>query len=385
MYYPVCSLLKTALITRSSLLSALGRFVTHRDEQSIRLILREGSPLPNFSKSSRASLNNIMLTIFKTSSRQASRNRAVTEERSYLLDASTIFFCLRTVPRLVSAARNLSKVNLQGGIFSVYQITVVAIAASTLTSVAFAECREPAPIFSLNGCGGSEQIVYGSPPPYTAGTKYTKYQGNHYGNQNYDTEGRPPYPPYYPYPDYAPSYTVVITGYDRPRKAKSRNRRHAPEENALSYNEHTIRRVTYGVKPAWRALPPLSNVKAFSAKASSPTRSATVTSSGQLMNIAPVLEISVPKIVEVAGQRVGIVSADAVNAIDASDTPKLTNVKRYAASDAAAAEALELSGRDTITNPNSLAEALPAIAGALAAVLVAWFLGLTSRKRYRPA
>jgi hypothetical protein len=84
----------------------------------------------------------------------------------------------------------------------VYRITVVAITASAFTSVAFAGCREPAPIFRLNGCGGPEQIIYGSPAPYTAITKYTKYQGDHYGNQTYETEGWPPYPPYYPYPNY---------------------------------------------------------------------------------------------------------------------------------------------------------------------------------------
>jgi len=78
----------------------------------------------------------------------------------------------------------------------------------------------------------------------------------------------------------------------------------------------------------------------------------------------------VPKVVDVAGQRVGIVSADAVNAIAASDTPK-------ALSFAADAGALEQSARDTSTNPNSLAEALAAVAGALAAVSMAWFLGLT--------
>jgi hypothetical protein len=111
-------------------------------------------------------------------------------------------------------ARNLSKV-----IFSVYRITVAAITTSALTSVAFAGCREPAPIFR-HDCDRSEQIIYGSPAPNTAITKYTKYHGNHYGNQTHDTEGQPPYPPYYPYPDYAPSYALVITGYDGPRKAK---------------------------------------------------------------------------------------------------------------------------------------------------------------------
>jgi hypothetical protein len=164
-----------------------------------------------------------------------------------------------------------------------------------------------------------------------------------------------------------------------PREAKSRNRRHTPGENALTYDEHTIRRITQGVKPARRALPRLSNVRAFSANPIAPTRSASVTS-------APVLEISVPKVVEAAGQRVGIVSADAVNAIDhASDTPKALSF----ASDAADAEALEQSARDTSINPNSLAEALAAIAGALAAVSIAWFLGLVpvriprfTRKRY---
>ncbi len=280
-----------------------------------------------------------------------------------------------------------------------YRITVVAITASALTSVAFAGCCEPAFIFRPNGCGGCGQIIYGSPTPYTATTKYTGYP---YANQSYDTEGRPPY---YSYPDYAP----LITGYDGPRKAKSRSRRHPLEENALGHNEHTIRRITHGVKLARRALPPLSNVKAFSAKTSLPTRSANITSSGQLPNSAPVPETPMPKVVEVAGQRVDIVSADAINAIDlVSDAPKalsfaafkrakseplvdakLTNKKQYAASNAAVAGALEQSARDASTNPNSLAEALAAIAGALAAVSTAWFLGLTpvripgfSRKPY---
>ena len=100
-----------------------------------------------------------------------------------------------------------------------------------------------------------------------------------------------------------PSYALVITGYDGPRKARSRNRRHTLEENALGYNEHTIRRITHGAKPARRALPPLSNVKASSAKGSALARSVNVTSSGQLLNTAPIVEISVPKVVEVAGQR----------------------------------------------------------------------------------
>jgi len=249
----------------------------------------------------------------------------------------------------------------------VYRIAIAAITASTLTSVAFAGCREPARIFRLNGCDRSEQIIYGSPAPYTAITKHTKYYWDHYGNQTYDTKGQPPYPPYppyYPYPEYAPSYVLVINSYDGPLRAKSRNHRHTLKENALTYNEHTIRRITHGVKPARRALPP------FSARASAPTRSANVTS-------APVA-----KVVEVAGQRVGIVSADAVNAIAASDTTK-------ALSFVADAGALEQSARDTSTNPNSLAEALAAVAGALAAVLMAWFLGLTplripgfTRKRY---
>ena len=142
----------------------------------------------------------------------------------------------------------------------------MAITASALTSVAFAGCREPAPIFRLNGCGGPEQIIYGSPAPYTAITKYTKYQGDHYGNQTYETEGWPPYPPLLPLSRLWPSYALVITGYDG-RKARSRNRRHTLEENALGYNEHTIRRITHGAKAARRALPPLSNVKASSAKA----------------------------------------------------------------------------------------------------------------------
>ena len=106
-----------------------------------------------------------------------------------------------------------------------------------------------------------------------------------------------------------------------------------------------------------------------------------------------------PKNVEVASQQVDIVSADAVNAIDlAADAPKvlsfadfkrakgeqldikrgdanLTNIKQPdAASDTAVAAALEQSTRGASTNPTSLAEALAAIAGALAAVLTAWFL-----------
>jgi hypothetical protein len=106
-----------------------------------------------------------------------------------------------------------------------------------------------------------------------------------------------------------------------------------------------------------------------------------------------------PKVVEAAGQQVDIVSADAVNATDlAADAPKvlsfadfkranseqldikrgdanLTNIKQPdAASDTAVAAALEQSARGASTNPTSLAEALAVIAGALAAVLTAWFL-----------
>lgn len=95
-----------------------------------------------------------------------------------------------------------------------YRITVAAITASTLTSVAFAGCREPTRIFRLSGCDRSEQIIYGSPAPYAAITKYTKYYWDHYGNQTYDTEGQPPYPLYDPYPDYAPSYVLFINSYD---------------------------------------------------------------------------------------------------------------------------------------------------------------------------
>jgi hypothetical protein len=64
-----------------------------------------------------------------------------------------------------------------------------------------------------NGCGGCGQIIYVSPSPYTAVTTYTGYQGTPYANQTYDTE----WPPYYP--DYAPSHTLGVYGYDGPRKA----------------------------------------------------------------------------------------------------------------------------------------------------------------------
>jgi hypothetical protein len=111
------------------------------------------------------------------------------------------------------------------------------------------------------------------------------------------------------------------------------------------------------------------------------------------------METPMPKVVEVAGQQVDIVSADAVNAIDLdADAPKvlsfadfkrvkseqldikrvdahLTKIKQPdAASDTAVATALEQSTRGASTNPTSLAEALAAFAGALAAVLTAWFL-----------
>lgn len=278
-----------------------------------------------------------------------------------------------------------------------HRISVMAITTSltaALTSMAFAGCCEPASMVHPNGCGGCGHIIYVSPSPYTAVTTYTGYQGNPYANQTYDTE----WLPYDAYPDYAPSHALGIYGYDGPRKAKSRIRRHALERNTGSYNQHTIRHITHGVKLARRALLPLSNVKAFSAKASAPTRISKATSNGQPPNSA-LIETRMPKVVEAAGQQVDIVSADAVNAIDlAADAPKvlsfadfkrakneqldikrgdanLTNIKQPdAASDIAVAAALEQSARGASTNPTSLAEALAVIAGALAAVLTAWFL-----------
>jgi len=277
----------------------------------------------------------------------------------------------------------------------VHRISVMAITTSltaALTSMAFAGCCEPASMVHPNGCGGCGQIIYASPSPYTAVTTYTGYQGNPYANQTYDTE----WPPYYAYPHYAPSHALGIYGYDGPRKAKSRSR--ALERNTGRYNQHTIRHITHGVKLARRALLPLSNVNAFSAQASAPTRISKATSNGQLPNSA-LIETPMPKVLEVAGQHVDIVSADAVNAIDfAADPPivlsfadfkrakseqldikrgdaNLTNTKQPdAASDTAVAAAHEQSARGASTNPTSLAEALAAIAGALAAVLTAWFL-----------
>jgi hypothetical protein len=323
-----------------------------------------------------------------------------------------IFFRPPRVPLLVIPPRNLSKFIPQGSLLSVYRIPVAAITASALTSAAFAGCCEPAPIFRPKDCADCGQMIYGSPSSYTAVTKYTGYEGsNPYENQFYDTEARSPYPPYYSYPDYAPRYVLVITGYDGPRKPKSRRRRPRLEENALGYNEHTIRRIPHSVKLPKRALTPLSNVKAFSANTSFPTGSAEVTSSGQLS--APAVETPMPKVVELAGQRTEIVSADAVNGIDlVSEAPKasslasfkrakseqldikqvdakLTDKRQHAASEAVVAGTLEQSALDASKKPDSLAEALAAIAGALAALSTAWFLGLTptripgfSRTRY---
>jgi hypothetical protein len=251
-----------------------------------------------------------------------------------------------------------------------------------------------------HGCGGCGQIIYVSPSPYTAVTTYTRYQDNPYANQTYDTE----WPPYYAYPDYAPSHALGVYGYDGPRKAKSRIHRHALERNAGSYNQQTIRHITHGVKLARRGLLPLGNVKAFSAKASALTRIPKATSHGQLPNSA-LIETPMPKVVEVADQQVDIVSADAVNAIDlVADAPKvlsfadfkrvkseqldskrvdahLTNVKQPdTASDTAVAAALEQSARAASTNPTSLAEALAAFGGALAAVLTAFLIRSTAAR-----
>ncbi len=282
---------------------------------------------------------------------------------------------------------------------SVDRVSVVAVTAVltvALTSMAFAGCCESAvPMVYAGGCGGCGHVIYVSPSPYTGRTYYTGFTDGPYGDQANDTALRP----YYAHPVFRRPSILGMHRYVRPSEASFRIYRHMVKKSAEPYNRHTDRRIIRGLKLAKPSKP---LVRDASAAGAMPGAATLLPNSGRPPNESSIIETPVPEAVKVAGQKLQVISADA-NAIDsASDAiklpsfgklkrndseendlkqadAKLTNTEQPDAVDTAAGRAPEQSARGVaVASPTLPEQTLAAIAGALAAVWVAWFLILST-------
>jgi hypothetical protein len=279
----------------------------------------------------------------------------------------------------------------------VHRVGVIVI--STLltvasTFVAFAGCCESvAPGAYAAGCRSCGPVIYS---PYTGRAIYFRSRG-----QSNDTALRL----YYDHPGFQTPSELGMEPYFRPSEVTSRIYRHKVKKSVELYNRHADRRIFRRFKLTTISKLPVRNVTAASTRRGAATLFSNA-SNKRPPNASLLMATPVPEVVEVARERVQIISADTINALhpgsyaptlpmlaefkrnDRDETDikqadaELTKIKQIdAAVDSAAVAKPEQSGLAVSKRPSLLAKALVTIAGALAAMWTAWFLLLSSHVR----
>jgi hypothetical protein len=245
-------------------------------------------------------------------------------------------------------------------------VAIAILVATGLASGAFAGERRDLAVAdaAAGGCGGCRYVSYAVPSPYSDGSMYRAYIVDPYYA---DPENGAVTRHYSADPADASPHAHVVHRHVKRRQVSLRSHRHAVEPHMKTSYRQT-KRLAARVKKLARRAPPLVGVRVASTKPSAFAAPASiVTPSRRAFSEAPVITMPVPNMVVVNGQRVEIVSPDEVNSIDlAADMSDLERV------DGERAPPVQSALR--VTRADQTAQVFSAIAGALTAALVGWFL-----------